>query len=88
MIKLALLRFAVLCTLLASGISAATLQARASSSDAVEGSDVFKQCVRRYNTSRMNPLPQQGYFNPNNGTNGSMITVRCTLQQPHPPVQA
>lgn len=40
-----------------------------------QGSDIQQQCVERYNTSRMNPLPQAGYFNPNNGTNGSMLTV-------------
>lgn len=40
-----------------------------------QGSDIQQQCVERYNTSRINPLPRAGYFNPNNGTNGSMLTV-------------
>ncbi|KIS66952.1 uncharacterized protein UMAG_05733 [Mycosarcoma maydis] len=57
-----------------ASLSSVRLQRRAGFTDA-DGSAVFRQCTQRYNTSRMNPLPQQGYFNPNNGTNGSMLTI-------------
>ncbi|PWZ01965.1 hypothetical protein BCV70DRAFT_198243 [Testicularia cyperi] len=43
-----------------------------------QGSSIQQDCVRRYNTSRMNPLPEAGYWNPLNGTNGSngsMLTI-------------
>ncbi|SJX65241.1 uncharacterized protein SRS1_16066 [Sporisorium reilianum f. sp. reilianum] len=78
MLKLAL-HLLALCTLLATtafaspaSFSSLPLQQRDLTN--VDGSDVFRQCVQRYNTSRMKPLPQQ-YFNPNNGTNGSMLTI-------------
>ncbi|ETS61430.1 hypothetical protein PaG_04462 [Moesziomyces aphidis] len=57
-----------------SSLSSLPLAARAQAATA-DGSDIFQSCVRRYNTSRMNPLPQAGYFNPNNATNGSMLTI-------------
>lgn len=77
----------LLCTLLLSSVrgspaslSSLPLHARATNTSNnlsnVDGSKVFKDCVQRYNTSRMKPLPQQGYHNPNI-TNGSMITVGC-----------
>lgn len=62
-------------------LSALSLEARDTSSasnsslNSVDGSNIFKQCVQRYNTQRIKPLPPQGYFDPNKG-NGSQITVR------------
>lgn len=74
-----------------SSLSSLPLAARAQAATA-DGSDIFQSCVRRYNTSRMNPLPQAGYANPNNATNGSMLTVRSSAShmsscamQPNPP---
>lgn len=64
-----------------ASLSSVRLQRRAGFTDA-DGSAVFRQCTQRYNTSRMNPLPQQGYFNPNNGTNGSMLTVSRRFVHP------
>lgn len=83
------LHLLVLCTLLVSAVlaspaalSSLPLDRRAEAFNDVDGSAVFQQCTQRYNTSRMNPLPQQGYFNPNNGTNGSMLTVRFVEMNP------
>ncbi|SPO41107.1 uncharacterized protein PSFLO_06589 [Pseudozyma flocculosa] len=41
---------------------------------AKRASPINQRCVQRYNTSRAEPFPQQGYFNPNNGS-GSMLTI-------------
>ncbi|EST08163.1 hypothetical protein PSEUBRA_002248 [Kalmanozyma brasiliensis GHG001] len=79
MLQLSLL--AALCSLLLpqavaspASLSSLPLQSRSEFSN-VDGSNIFRECVQRYNTSRMNPLPQAGYWNPNNGTNGSMLTI-------------
>lgn len=42
-------------------------------------SEIEQSCISRYNRSRPDPLPEGGYFNPNNETGGSMLTVSVVL---------
>lgn len=41
---------------------------------AKRSSAINERCIERYNTSRADPFPLSGYFNPNNAS-GSMLTV-------------
>lgn len=74
---------AISCFALAAAVYGTVASAAAVASHTLvkrQGSQIQQQCVERYNTSRMNPLPEAGYFNPNNGTNGSMLTVSALGQ--------